>query len=140
MILIDTSGLVAALLPDQRRHEECFRALTEATPPLILPTFVLAEADYLIQKFGGLKVELRFLNEVGSGAYELAVLNEREVQLAAKIISQYSDMKIGLTDASIVVIGDRYGCRDVLTLDERHFRALVPLGGRRRFRLLPADL
>ena len=51
---------------------------------------------------------------------------------------RYADLAIGLADASIVVLAGRYGLRDVLTLDERHFRTLrLPDG--RRFRLLPAD-
>jgi predicted nucleic acid-binding protein len=37
-----------------------------------------------------------------------------------------------------VVLANRYGIRDVLTLDERHFRALRGPNGR-PFRLLPAD-
>jgi predicted nucleic acid-binding protein len=45
---------------------------------------------------------------------------------------------IGLVDASVVVLAARHRVRDVLTLDERHFRALRTLD-RRRFRILPAD-
>ncbi len=51
---------------------------------------------------------------------------------------RYSNLAIGLADASIVVLAQRHGTRDVLTLDERHFRALRVSGGK-RFRVLPAD-
>ena len=45
---------------------------------------------------------------------------------------------IGLADASIVVLAERLDVHDLLTLDERHFRAV--LGPRDKpFRLLPAD-
>ena len=44
---------------------------------------------------------------------------------------------IGLADASVVVLAERYSCASVLTLDERHFRVLLANG--RPFRLLPAD-
>ena len=37
------------------------------------------------------------------------------------------------------VLAERYGTRDILTLDERHFRALRPLTGAGHFRLLPTD-
>jgi hypothetical protein len=37
-----------------------------------------------------------------------------------------------------VVVAGRFGMRDVLTLDERHFRAMRGPGGR-PFRLLPMD-
>jgi len=46
---------------------------------------------------------------------------------------------VGLADASNVVLATRYGTRDILTLDGRHFRAIYGPKGR-PFRLLPADL
>ena len=45
---------------------------------------------------------------------------------------------IGLAEASIVVLAGRYGTERVLTLDERHFRALRTPAGE-RFTILPAD-
>ena len=51
--------------------------------------------------------------------------------------TRYADLGISLADASIVVLAARHNGRDVLTLDERHFRVLA--AGRRPFRLLPSD-
>ncbi len=54
------------------------------------------------------------------------------------MLASYRDLMIGLADASIVVLAGRYGTNRILTLDERHFRALwAPDGG--HFTLLPAD-
>ena len=138
MILLDTSGLLAALFADQRQHEACARALREAEPPRILSPFVVAEADYLIQELGGVGVELLFLEELARGAYFLTNFSPREIELARQIVEKYRDLGIGLADASIVVDAGIHDCRDVLTLDERHFRMLRP-GPRRTFRILPAD-
>ena len=52
--------------------------------------------------------------------------------------TRYGDLQIGLSDASLVVLAGKYGTRDILTLDERHFRALHGRG-RKPFRILPAD-
>jgi len=57
---------------------------------------------------------------------------------AADVIDRYRDLEIGLADASIVVLAGREQTDRVLTLDERHLRALRTLGGR-PFVLLPAD-
>jgi predicted nucleic acid-binding protein len=138
MILIDTSGLLAALFSDQNRHEECARALRESSPPRIVSPFVLAELDYLIAKYAGVPAEVALLEEIERGAYELAVFDEFNVAKAREFVERYSDLNIGLADASIAVLSERYNTRDVLTLDERHFRAIRP-SPRRRFRLLPAD-
>lgn len=138
MILLDTSGLLAALFPDQRQHEACARALRQAQPPRVISPFVLAELDYLITKYAGVPAEVALLDEIERGAYELAVVDEFDVAKARVIVEQYSDLNVGLADASIVVLANRHDTRDVLTLDERHFRALRP-SQRKRFRILPAD-
>ena len=138
MILVDTSGILAALFPDQNRHRECAQALLSATPPRIISPFVLAETDFLIQKFGGVDVEILFLGEIGRRAYELAAFNEDDVEDARRIVTKYRTLGIGLADASIAVLSARYDTVDVLTLDERHFRAIRP-APRKNFRILPSD-
>ena len=138
MILLDTSGLLAALFSDQRQHEECARALRESSPPRVISPFVLAELDYLITKYAGVPAEVALLEEIERGAYELAMFDEFNVAKAREVIERYSDLNVGLADASIVVLADVHDVRDVLTLDERHFRALRP-SPRKRFRILPAD-
>lgn len=138
MILVDTSGILAALFPDQNRHRECAQALLKASAPRIISPFVLAETDYLIQKFGGVDAEVLFLGEISRRAYELAAFNEDDVDRARRIVMKYRTLGIGLADASIAVLSARYGTVDVLTLDERHFRAIRP-APRKNFRILPAD-
>jgi predicted nucleic acid-binding protein len=54
------------------------------------------------------------------------------------VIEQYRDLAPGLADASIVVLAERHGIADVLTLDQRTFRTLRTSGGG-AFRLLPFD-
>jgi predicted nucleic acid-binding protein len=138
VILLDTSGLLAALFPDQQRHEECARVLIEAQPPLIVSPFVLAETDYLIQKFAGLDTELLFLDDVANGAYLVVEFGPDDVAAARRIIAKSRSLRIGLADASIAVLAQRYDVFDVLTLAERHFRAIRP-APRKNFRILPAD-
>ena len=137
MILLDTSGLLSAIDASQRHHAACVEALSTASPPLLLSPFVLAELDYLLATQVNTHAELALVDEIARGAYRLEPFNAQDVAAAAEIIRRYSNLAIGLADASIVVIAQRHGVRDVLTLDERHFRALR--AGGKRLRLLPAD-
>lgn len=75
---------------------------------------------------------------VGRGVYRLEAFETDGIAAAERLIGRRADLDIGLADASIVVLAHRYGVRDLLTLDERHFRVLRGPGGR-PFRLLPAD-
>jgi predicted nucleic acid-binding protein len=138
MILLDTSGLLAALFVDQRRHAGCADALLEAEPPLVLSPFVLAELDYLVAKLAGTEVELELLAEVAREAYRLADFGPRDVEEARAVIARHAELGVGLADASLVVLSRRLGCLDLLTLDERHFRVLRGFKDR-SFRILPAD-
>lgn len=61
-----------------------------------------------------------------------------DVAEARRIIDRQHDLSVRLADASLVVLAQRHGTVDVLTLDERHFRALRAAGDR-PFRILPAD-
>ena len=138
MIILDTSGLLAAIDASQRQHEAARRALVEAPPPWILSPFVLAELDYLLATRVGQAAERALLAEIGRGVYRLEAFEADEVAAAERLIGRHADLEIGLADASVVVLANRYGVRDLLTLDERHFRVLRGPGGR-PFRLLPAD-
>lgn len=138
MIVLDTSGLLAALDGSQHQHRAAAEVLRQAAGPLLLSPFVLAELDYLLATRVGPHAELALLAEVSRGAYRLETFSPDDVAAARDIIERYDTLGIGLSDASIVVLADRYDVRDVLTLDERHFRALRNRKGR-PFRLLPAD-
>lgn len=138
MILLDTSGLFAALARNQRAHAAARAVLEADDGPLLLSPFVLAELDYFLGGQAGVDAELSLLSEVAAGAYELVPFLADDVADAAEIVSGYRDLGVGLADASLVVLAGRFGTARVLTLDERHFRTLrTPQGD--PFTLLPAD-
>lgn len=138
MILLDTSGLLSAIDRSQRHHDAARRALEAAAPPWILSPFVLAELDYLLATRVSQDSERALLAEVGRGVYRLEPFDAADIERVERLIGRYREMEIGLADASLVVLANRYGVRDLLSLDERHFRTLRGPGGR-AFRLLPAD-
>lgn len=139
MILLDTSGLLAALDSSQRQHRQATVALRAARGPLVLSPFVLAELDYLLATRVGPSAALALLAEVARGAYRLESFDATDVAAAHDVIEAYGDLDVGLADASIVVLAHRYETHDVLTLDQRHFRTLRGPAGR-QFHILPADL
>jgi uncharacterized protein len=138
VILLDTSGLLSALDASQRYHAECAAAMSKATPPLLLSPFVLAELDYLVSRYVGSAAQTALLDEVARGVYQLEPFDAADVAAAKDVLARYPKLQIGLADASLVVLAERHRTRDILTLDERHFRALRTRA-RRGFRLLPLD-
>jgi predicted nucleic acid-binding protein len=138
MIVRDTSGLLAALDASEPHHAAAAAVLRGSSDAKLLSPFVLAELDYLL----GVRVSRRaadaLLAEVAAGAYQLEPFDAADIASAGAITTRFAHLAVGLADASIVVLADRHAVRDVLTLDERHFRALRD-GRGRAFRVLPAD-
>ena len=137
-LILDSSGLLAAIDERQEDHAATKAAFESARGPLLVSPFVLAELDYMIMTRMGQERELALLDEVARGAYRLEPFSAEDVAEAVSVIERYADLELGLADASVVVLANRYDTLEVLTLDERHFRALrgprdLP------FRLLPAD-
>jgi uncharacterized protein len=137
VILLDTSGLLAALDSSQRTHEEAAASLAAADPPLLLSPFVLAELDYLLVSRVGQRARMSLLEEVVREAYLLEPMSSADVGRASSIVHRHAALELSLADAAIVVLAERHRTRVVLTLDQRHFRVLRCRG--KPFRLLPAD-
>lgn len=138
MIVLDTSGLLAAIDGSQRQHAAAAAAIRAATGPLLLSPFVLAELDYLLSTRVSQDAAVALLEQVVAGAYRLEPMAAEDIARASEIVLRYRDLQLGLADASLVVLAERHGTLDLLTLDERHFRAIAGPGGR-PFRILPAD-
>ncbi len=103
---------------------------------IIIPTVILAELDYLLREFLGVGTELDFLESVSSGAFTLEPFTGQDLKRCIELITSYRDLDIGLVDAGVMATAERLAIREILTVDERDFRAVSPKSG--YFTLLPA--
>lgn len=138
MILVDTSAALHLASTTANRHEDVLRVVGQVDGPFLLSPFVLAELDYLLIERHGQEKQLALLSQVIDGAYALAEFGRADVEAARTVMRTYADLRVGLADASIVVLAEKHSTPDVLTFDRRHFRAMRGPGGR-PFRLLPDD-
>jgi predicted nucleic acid-binding protein len=138
VIVVDTSAVLQLASSTAERHEDVVRVVQGLAGPFLLSPFVLAELDYMLGSRHGQAEQLALLTEVAEGAYELAEFDRADVEAAAVVMRRYADLRVGLADASLVVLAEKHGTVDVLSFDVRHFRAMSGPGGR-PFRLLPDD-
>lgn len=125
-ILADTSGLLVLLDANHALHQEV-RSFAEREV-LLIPSTVLPEVDYMVVKYLGDATARVFLEDVAEGAYDYLQVELADIIRAHEIVSNYRDSYIGLVDATIVALAERYRIRRVLTLDRRHFAAFRPKG------------
>jgi predicted nucleic acid-binding protein len=123
-ILADTSGLLALLDRDNRSHEEVRPYHAE----LLVPPTVLTELDHLATRRLGASIVRDFYRSVASGYVSYAPIEGPDLERTFVLMEQYADANIGLVDAAIVALAERYRIRRVLTLDRHHFSMFRPKG------------
>jgi predicted nucleic acid-binding protein len=128
-LIVDAGVLFAQADADEPRHSAVGQLLREERGPLITSEFATAEADYLILERLGIDVELAFLEDLAATTFQVECLSPAEIGQARSICAQYRDLRIGLSDAALVVLAARFGTTRIATFDERAFRAIKPLTG-----------
>jgi len=138
MALIADSGAIYALYDSRDRHHAAVADLIDESETIILPMAILAEIDYLLRVRLGNRAVLRFLEGIRIGGYILEPLTPTDVNRCISLVQTYADLNLGIADASVIATAERLGTGRILTVDERHFRAVRSAKGS-PFTLLPAD-
>lgn len=138
VLVCDTSGVLAAIDDADPAHTRARAAVERSVGVLLLSPLVLAELDYLVRRRAGAAAARRLASDVAAGAWQLAPLTAADVSVCRRLDEEYAGLGLGLADAHLVVLAAQHRTRNLLSLDERHLRAVRPLTGG-AFRLLPAD-
>jgi len=140
-LIIDTSGYLVSTINRHPLHDAVRDLLDRADQPPIVSPLVMAEIDYMVLDKAGVDAEIDVIDDLTSGAYDLPELDLDDLRSARQLVAKHRDLKIGLTDAVNVVLAERFETNEILTTDQRNFRAITPLSRRfAAFRLLPSDL
>jgi uncharacterized protein len=137
-LVVDASALYAQADADEPRHAAVAKLLRSERETLVTTELAVAEADHLILDRLGLEIELAFLEDLAEGTFVAECLTRSELVMARSVVERYRDLRLGLADASLVVLADRFKTRRIVTFDERAFRVVAPLSGG-SFTVLPAD-
>ncbi len=129
MIIADTSGLIAFFSEFGPQHDAVAGWVQSNDSVMVVSPYVVAEVDYLVATRKGVDAELAVLAELSGGAYELATMYADDVAAATRVVERYRDLGIGIADASLAVLAQRYRTRTILTLDRKHFTVMRPLDG-----------
>jgi len=121
-VIADTGPLVAAANRRDRAHELAAAIVIAAGRDLVIPSVVLAEADYLLRSRVGIESARLFLRAVASAQHSVAYMTIELLRRATDIDAHYADLDLGLTDASVMAVAEREKA-PVLTFDFEDFRA-----------------
>jgi uncharacterized protein len=137
-LLIDAGPVVALADPTDPEREGVLATLRDEPGELVMPAPTTAEVDYLLGQRFGQAARRAFLRDLARGRFHVACLEREDYEQIAALDARYADLALGLADCALVALADRYRTTRIVSFDERHFRAISPLGGG-AFTILPAD-
>ncbi|WP_322769981.1 type II toxin-antitoxin system VapC family toxin, partial [Frankia sp. Cr1] len=127
--LLYTGPLVAAADRSDKNHVVCSELLgrlARGKGRLLVPSPVVVEVCWLVEKFRGPEAEADFLELVSAGELELVEIIRADVRRMAEFVRRYADFLLGVVDAAVITLAERLGVRQVATLDRRHFSVVRP--------------
>jgi len=124
--LLDTGFFYSLLNRAENSHPAVLAASAQLSGPVLLPTPVTTEVGYLILRDLGAEALADFVDSLAGSDLILIEPLAEDYQRAAGVIRQYRDSHIDFVDAIIVAIAERLDIRQILTLDQRHFRMFRP--------------
>lgn len=120
-LICDTGALLDYLVvraPDHR----AFRSAIDAARARYVPGLVLAEIDYFLRDERSAMGA--FIDDLMTGAFTYAPPSRDALQRAMAVDQRFADLRLGLVDASIVVLAEDLGIRRIATRDIRHFSVI----------------
>jgi uncharacterized protein len=126
VLIIDTGIFVAAADDNDPDHRACADLVEETEQDLVTTALVIAETGYMIDRQLGAAAEAGFYRSLANGDVRVEALTAADYGRIAELVEAYSDLPLGGTDASLVVIAERLGATQIASLDHRHFRVVTP--------------
>ena len=137
-LIADTGAIYACYDRSDAHHDSAKQFLSAYNSKPLVPALVLAELDHLVKVRLGEKARATVIQDV-LDTMSVAAFNHEIARSAAEIASTYSDLGLGLTDATLIAHALEYRTIELLTVDQRHFRTVRPQWGGNSFQLLPFD-
>jgi len=123
-MIVDTGVVFGAMDASDSHHEAASRLLASADE-ILLPAPTLVELDWLSAS-RNVPATDAILRDIVAGAAHSIELTLEDYRRVRELCSTYADLPLGLVDASVVALAERYGETTVATFDRRHFSVVRP--------------
>jgi hypothetical protein len=131
-IVADTGPLVALFAQRDRDHERVVRFLRDNPCMLVTTWPVATEAWHLLS----LPARLGFMRWLVGGGAAVLELGDAGAQAALALLEKYRDRPMDVADASLIVVAERIGVDEILTVDRAYFDVYRTSKGRRFVQVL----
>jgi hypothetical protein len=122
MILIDAGPLIALIdTKDKNKHQSCLAVFQSLKSAPFTTWPCIAEAMYLLGQVSGWTSQKMLMDLLRSGAVRIHETTEAELGRIEQLMEQYQNVPMDLADASLVVLAELRGIRQIITLDDDFF-------------------
>jgi predicted nucleic acid-binding protein len=125
-IVVDTGVLLAAADTDDADHGACAQLLRDHRRQLVVPSPVIPETCWQIERNLGPHSEAAFLRFIVTGDLVVVDLAVADYRRCVELIERYADLGLGMVDASIVTVAENHQIATIATLNDRDFRVVRP--------------
>ena len=126
MLIVDTGPLVSIADRTDPHHHACLELLESDPGPLVTTGLVIAEAGYLLDRNLGPAAETALIDMIIDGTLTVDALTAADWVRVRDLTMIYSNLPLGVTDASVIALAERHHTTRVATLDRRHFHIVRP--------------
>lgn len=127
MIIADTGFFYASFDPKDSYNIDAKQALN--TGQRLITTYpVMTETCHMLRTRVGFQAQVDFLKTACDNAFDVFPLEPHHLVRIVALMEQYSDSKMDMADASLVVLAEFLGHGRILTVDFKDFYKYLWLG------------
>ncbi len=118
MIICDTGILITLVDRRQPKHHAYRQAISRYACPLLTTWACVTEAMYLTHRLGGWTMQYQLGKLIiNGGIITYTIDTKQQMTRLLTLMEQYRDRPMDLADATLVLVAEETGQRQILTLD-----------------------
>lgn len=117
--LIDAGPLIALFNKNDKYHKKIKEFIKSYKGILTTSWPVLTEVCHMLDF--NINAQIDFLKWIKLGGLKVEDIKTEEIDKIIKLSEKYSDIPIDLADATLIIISERLGIKEIITIDSDYY-------------------
>jgi len=117
--LIDAGPLIALFNKNDKYHEKIKELIKNYKGLLTTSWPVITEVCHMLDFNIGAQID--FLKWIKLGGLKVEDIETEEIHKIIKLSEKYSDIPMDLADATLIIISERLGIKEIITIDSDYY-------------------
>jgi predicted nucleic acid-binding protein len=117
--LIDAGPLIALFNKNDKYHEKIKEFIKNYKGLLTTSWPVITEVCHMLDF--NINAQIDFLKWIKLGGLKVEDIETEEIDKIIKLSEKYSDIPMDLADATLIIISERLGIKEIITIDSDYY-------------------